>query len=448
MDGKVNSASGFNENSFEKIKENQERLVLAKLLSPSMNPLFKIGDNVPVRIKSVRTQFQKGDIVAFERDGVIVLHQIIDSYMYKGETYYVTGGLNPDTNPYVDSTTISRNAIIGKADLSEQALVEIQELAKIGRLPYFEVYGMPSYTINSRYQIDQTDISNFESNNFYDYLKINLLIDDISKIFVSDSDHFIEKLFQEKEFLKNVFNDKVMKIQFKNKLPNILEELFYSIYIMNPDNSLDSTFNKISKRKALETIKNYLLSNGYDINNLGLDEKELFVDYYNEYMQIIDNSLKIEINGKPSKISSRSLDPIKARIWYKVQEYNFFEFINEKFDISIDPNNIENLDLNDRNKVACYLYSLRNIFRVKSRNLINDFKNTEDFMRSEACNTRKEIFNIYDGDPILVIKASRRGRQKYDNILKEVILKNIEYQEWCKILGVDYQEFIRKYLTL
>ncbi len=50
-----------------------------------MDLLFKVGDEVPVRIKSVRTQFQKGDIVAFNRDGVIVLHQIIDSYMYKGE---------------------------------------------------------------------------------------------------------------------------------------------------------------------------------------------------------------------------------------------------------------------------------------------------------------------------------------------------------------------------
>jgi len=57
--------------------------------------------------------------------------------------YYVTGGMNPDTNPYVDSRIISRDLIIDKADLSESALAEIQELVKNGRVPYFEVYGMP-----------------------------------------------------------------------------------------------------------------------------------------------------------------------------------------------------------------------------------------------------------------------------------------------------------------
>jgi hypothetical protein len=414
LDKKVNSASEFNENSYEKTERNQERLLLAKLMSPSMDPLFKIGDEVPVRIKSIRTQFKKGDIIAFNRDGVIVLHQIIDSYMYKGKVYYVTGGLNPDTNPYVDSTTISRDAIIGKADLSENALAEIQDLAKQGRLPFFEVYGMPSYTINPRYQIDQTDISNYESNNLYDYLKINLLVDDISKIFDSDSDQFVKQLFQDQEFLKNVFNNEVMKIQYADhKLPNLLAEFFYSIYIMNPDNFLDSTF-KNNKREALHKIEDYLESNGYNPNELGSDERKLFEEFYDKYMQIIDNSLKIEIDGRSTIITHRSLDPIEARIWYKVQEHNIIAYINEIFG-----NNLKT-----EGDIAKVASQLRNIFRVKTRNLMDDIEQSKYLMRTEPASIWYEILNTYK-DPQIIIEKSMSGRDIFDRSLKRALVRNL-----------------------
>ena len=405
-----------------------------------MDPLFKIGDEVPVRIKSIGVQYKKGDIIAFNRDGVIVLHQIIDSYMYKGEVYYVTGGMNPDTNPYVDSTTISRDAIIGKADLSEHAFAEIQELAKQGRVPNFEVYGMPSYTINQRYQIDQKDIGNYESNNFYDYLKINLLVDDISKIFGSDSDQFIEQLFQEKEFLKNVFNTEVMKIQYKkDKLPNLLGEIFYSIYIMNPEGSLNSAFNRNNKKKALNTIKEYLLSNSYDPTNLGLDEKELFDNYYDEFMQIIETSLKIEIDGKEIIIAPRSLDLIEGRIWYKIQEFKFEEFINDGFAGKIS---------NDYLKTKLG-YHLRNIFKVKSRILIDDSMTTGYLMRTSPTSIWQTMITKYKGDLKAIFEASMRGDKAYDRQIKIALEKNKispksnrHYQLWCTILGVDYRELL------
>jgi hypothetical protein len=113
------------ENYIKDIIKNQEKLFLAKFISPSMDPLFKVGTEVLVRISSSITRYKVGDFIAFNRDGVIILHQIFDTYMYKGKIYFVTGGLNPETNQYVDSTTISKDAIIGKVDLSERALKKV-----------------------------------------------------------------------------------------------------------------------------------------------------------------------------------------------------------------------------------------------------------------------------------------------------------------------------------
>ncbi|MFX1569776.1 MAG: hypothetical protein ACFFCV_15570 [Promethearchaeota archaeon] len=146
MDGKVNSESDSNENSFEmKIHEARNRgegsfLVFVEGLS--MYPLFEPGSRVPVKLMPKGTEYEVGDIIVFKSFDSYVIHAVIDSYVYKGKTYYVTGGLNQETNPYVDCTTISSDHILGLADLSEEFLAGIPALESQGLLFEIEVLGM------------------------------------------------------------------------------------------------------------------------------------------------------------------------------------------------------------------------------------------------------------------------------------------------------------------
>ncbi len=197
IDGKVNSESDFNENSIEKIKENQDKLIVAKVLGVSMYPILKPGTDVPIKTMPQGYKYKTGDIIVFSRDGVNIIHQIIDSYVYNGKIYYVTSGLNPDTNPYVDSSTISEEHIIGKADISKEALAGIDELVKQGRVHYIGAFGLINYGDSEVYR------SVFEDG----FNKLREQIETLDK-------SYKEKLLN--EFLKeNLFDTLVEYSQYK-----------------------------------------------------------------------------------------------------------------------------------------------------------------------------------------------------------------------------------------
>ena len=107
IDRKVNLRTDFHENSIEKTKENIETLRIVKVIGPSMYGLLEPGAEVPFRLMPVGTKYEKGDIIVFDRDGVKIVHRIEDTYMFNGEMFYVTEGVNPETNLYVDKTPVS-----------------------------------------------------------------------------------------------------------------------------------------------------------------------------------------------------------------------------------------------------------------------------------------------------------------------------------------------------
>jgi hypothetical protein len=113
------------------------------------------------------TEYEVGDIIVFKRFDSYVIHAIIDSYVYKGKTYYVTGGLNQETNPYVDCTTISSDHILGLADLSEEFLAGIPALESQGLLFEMKAYGMINQfdTLLQRAQEVHESIANIDQNN-------------------------------------------------------------------------------------------------------------------------------------------------------------------------------------------------------------------------------------------------------------------------------------------
>jgi hypothetical protein len=136
----VNSASDSNENSFEKlINEYRQRgieWVMIVVKGESMDPRFGPETKVPVRLMPPNTEYKEGDIIAFKRGDIYTFHEVVDSYVFNGKTYYVTGGLNPDTNQYVDSFTIPADKILGYAEISENSLSGTQTLEQQGVLIY------------------------------------------------------------------------------------------------------------------------------------------------------------------------------------------------------------------------------------------------------------------------------------------------------------------------
>jgi signal peptidase I len=145
IEGKVNSASDFLGNSFENTEQNYARL---KVLSESMAgiPELQPGAEVPMRLMSEGTQYEKGDIIVFYQNEVKIVHRVEHVYTFNGETFYVTEGVNPETNPLVDISPVSGKDIIGIVDLSAEAFITIEEILKNRFVPFYTAYGMPSST--------------------------------------------------------------------------------------------------------------------------------------------------------------------------------------------------------------------------------------------------------------------------------------------------------------
>ena len=145
MEGKVNSESDFNENSFEKTERNIARL---KVIGESMSGISKLydGAEVPLILMSEGTQYKKGDIIVFYQEDVKIVHRVEYLYESNGEIFYVTEGVNPNTNPYVDNRLVAGEDIIGLVDLSEEAFITLDEMFKNRFVPFYTAYGLPSST--------------------------------------------------------------------------------------------------------------------------------------------------------------------------------------------------------------------------------------------------------------------------------------------------------------
>ncbi|MBD3213473.1 MAG: hypothetical protein GF311_12770 [Candidatus Lokiarchaeota archaeon] len=109
-------------------------------------PELQPGAEVPMRLMSEGTQYEKGDIIVFYQNEVKIVHRVEHVYTFNGETFYVTEGVNPETNPLVDISPVSGKDIIGIVDLSAEAFITIEEILKNRFVPFSTAYGMPSST--------------------------------------------------------------------------------------------------------------------------------------------------------------------------------------------------------------------------------------------------------------------------------------------------------------
>lgn len=85
---------------------------LIAIATNSMSPTYKKGDAVIIEYMKP-DKLQKGDILVFRHDSIIVTHRIVD-IIKKNDTYYFT--TKGDNNEDVDGYTSTSDQVIGKVD--------------------------------------------------------------------------------------------------------------------------------------------------------------------------------------------------------------------------------------------------------------------------------------------------------------------------------------------
>ncbi|MFX0075875.1 MAG: signal peptidase I, partial [Candidatus Hermodarchaeota archaeon] len=175
IDGKVNFLSGFNENSFEKNKENQESLSFiqkfknyirrnfaVRVNGYSMSGLFEHGDVVGAKKVRRFTRYQLGDIIVFEKNGVNVIHMIVGTETVNGKTQYKTWGVN---NPDADRGSVSKNDILGKVVMSTTEQYKILAQARQGKVFIVDALGMVKELENNpnALSIDNDPVNDYNS---------------------------------------------------------------------------------------------------------------------------------------------------------------------------------------------------------------------------------------------------------------------------------------------
>ena len=111
--------SDFNENSFEKAKRNNRIIGILKVIGKSMLGKLKPGAKVAYEVKNEGEVYNVDDIIVFYRDGVKIVHRVEYIFESNGEIFYVTEGVNSETNPYVDSDLVSNDQVIGRVTETE-----------------------------------------------------------------------------------------------------------------------------------------------------------------------------------------------------------------------------------------------------------------------------------------------------------------------------------------
>jgi hypothetical protein len=100
------------------------------------------GAEVPMRLMPEGTQYKKGDIIVFYRDEIKIVHQVEYVHESNGEIFYVTTGVNTETNQYVDSSLVSQDDVIGVVDLSKEAYLTLNEMMTRRYVPFITALGI------------------------------------------------------------------------------------------------------------------------------------------------------------------------------------------------------------------------------------------------------------------------------------------------------------------
>ncbi|MFB1082222.1 signal peptidase I [Jeotgalibacillus sp. JSM ZJ347] len=82
------------------------------VLSGSMEPTFRTGSVIQIKLTEKEgTEYEPGDIITFQRDGILITHRIIEKIIHGDAVTYRTKGDNND-GPDIDA--IPAGAVLGQ----------------------------------------------------------------------------------------------------------------------------------------------------------------------------------------------------------------------------------------------------------------------------------------------------------------------------------------------
>ena len=255
-----------------------------------------------------------------------------------------------------------------------------------------------------------------ELNNFFRD-KRHKLIDKIIIIFELTKNQLSHILYKDGNYHRvNILNDVLINNELldsnREKLPNVILEFMYSIYMMNfmdPNvqeifSDLDTFRNK--KVEALLLCREFLKDIGYDPDQVGLTKEELTNDnLFSKLKEIMD---KLSEN-----YVSRNVKTIDSRKWYFDNKKEIEKIIEEYFEIPINKYSEE------KAKLAVHL---RNLLRIKSREFFKVITTARSNMINDPVETwqyQLEKYSDYEG--VLkwkkIVEGSMRGRDWLDRNL-------------------------------
>ncbi len=272
-----------------------ENIIIGEMKSSSMAPLIMPGQKIAVVQMPLFTQYKANDIIAFDRDGKNIVHRVEYSFESNGKTYYVTEGINPETNEYVDEMIVPEEDVIGLVDLSEEAFARVQELYQLGKTPTVDVYGKP--TKKSVQKVDlRTQLRNLlQSEDIYGAAKVFNKLKGISDL---SSRAFNRKFSAELVQLKNILTNKIKNENYNRRQEQYRSEFkreLLKALNQNSPNQLKTIkseyfelFKTIYNKKCQNLIKDNLFESIIEY----YATKEFF---YNEYKQLLEKSENAEL---------------------------------------------------------------------------------------------------------------------------------------------------------
>ncbi len=387
---------------------------MADVIGDSMYQLFGDGSEVPIIEMPSGTIYKVGDIIVFKSGGFNVIHRVEYIFTYNGETYYVTEGIN---NKFVDDAVISGDQIIGKADLSAEAFVAAQELAKQNKLRCYTVHALTE---------NQKNIKSNLENEVSDLLNDGVEIQKIAHEIYSEpnpNDNLIKKILKDPKTGKTKLSkirNLMLAIDGISDIKGVSED---KLELIKQD-LLDICFSKLMKSKDRITYNDITTLNLPPNFDVRLNNYKKHFVYYHEFEKVFIDAYK---NGE-RLYQSKWLTPGATKGQRKIlsqlyggkdflTEENFIDLYRQKMIREGKENQIVGKS-DEQLLEAAMEFTIRHHFKTD----LDHITRTTDSRVSAIVliweDTHKDIDNQMDNDASLEVYFANQFREIYNQLLQ------------------------------
>ncbi|MFW9878052.1 MAG: hypothetical protein ACFFG0_33645 [Candidatus Thorarchaeota archaeon] len=242
---------------------------------------------------------------------------------------------------------------------------------------------------------------------------VKKLIDDIADVFNMKRTQLSKFLYADNKIIKGVFES---NRDLPNKLPNVILELMYNIYMTDQrestvfDRHYDFDLFQEMKYEAIRKCQSFLERKGYNLEKIGWETGEL----EDSYLFFIFKTLIDELTYKKIRFMNDFCERIWSEVNYQKIEQVYLKKVMDQY--------YKKLTLKERAKLA---FHLRNIIRMEGRLLMRNVRGAKFLMIKKPFNTWNFYITKYTnqgffGDSLwieIIAASSRPNPHIFKNLL-------------------------------